>query len=273
LIVATLAAARAKRDAIAPPEAAASSTSPPAGGPTADGPAADPDSARTQELLDTVERSSRKALDELRSVLRVLDDEPGAGHDPSGDGGDSDGEYSDATAPWVRGALSPRVLQPRDVDHSVTSMVAEAAQDFHAIGNQVDIRLDPSLSDATVADGHAELMRRFLTEGVTNIVKHGGISAHVVMDVQSAPDTDRIRIRLCNSLGRAAAVSPRDSTGLGLGGLRKEAESNGCTVEAGPIEEGDLRWALALELPRESVVRPPTDTGDRPTHSEPRHNE
>ncbi len=282
LIVATLAAARAKREALSPPAPATSSTpsertartadeSTGAGGSTGgSGESASPgeaDSDRPLQLLVMVEQSSRKALDELRGVLRLLGDEPGERQGQVGDG-----EYGDTAAAWTRSGLSPRVLQPDDLDRRITSMVQEAAQDFEAIGNRVDIRLDPSLDHATVTDGHAELVRRFLTEGVTNIVKHGGINAHVVMEVESVPDTDRIRISLCNSMGRTEAVSPRDSTGLGVAGLRRDAASNNCSVEAGPIRKGDLRWALTLEVPRDSVPAPPPDPGGGTTRFEPGHN-
>jgi signal transduction histidine kinase len=222
VIVATLASARLERaqTAAAPGSAA---------------------SARLVEVLDTVEHSSRTALDELRRVLRVLGDDASDGQDVAG------APHEHALS---AGGLSPLVTHPVQPQPPIETMVRDAAQDLAAIQDRVDIAIDPSLGTLVLPGEQAALLGRFLTEGVTNVVKHGGLGAHVVLDVRHPPDREDIRVRLANSVAPTGTSPPRDSTGMGIPGLHREAQKCGCSIAAGPLDESDLRWELVLDIPR-----------------------
>lgn len=230
VIVATLAANRAERE-----RATA------AGAPS--------DTLRTQEILDGVERSSRKALDELRRVPRVLDDDP------------SDVSLS---APSALSAapegLSRRLTCPTPQRLPVETMVREAALDLGAIRDRVDILIDPDRGTRILPEDQAALAGRFLTEAVTNVVKHGGVGAHVALEAGAPSGSDGLRLRVTNSIAASGTASARDSTGMGIPGLRREAETLGATLTAGAIDEDDLRWSVELILPS----KPPDDGSPPP---------
>ncbi|MCI1749720.1 MAG: histidine kinase [Acidipropionibacterium sp.] len=212
VIVAALAAARARREA------------------------GQQDAERDAELMQTLEQTSRKALDELRRVLRLLD-------------GD-DGEL-------IPGSLSyPPSLSPvpgdrhGDEGESVAALVKDAAKDLQVIGDEVEIAIDPDVAELSPTSEQRSLLQRFLSEAVTNVVKHGGHGSRVRIRANTV--ADGWQVSLANTLMEGAS-GPEESTGLGIPGLRREAASLGCEVSAGPISE-DHEWMTTLTVPGRTAV-------------------
>jgi signal transduction histidine kinase len=189
------------------------------------------DAEQDAELMRTLERTSRKALDELRRVLRLLD-------------GD-DGEL-------IPGSLScPPSLSPvpgdrhGDEGESVAALIRDAAQDLRVVGDEVEIAIDPDAAELSPTSEQRALLRRFLSEAVTNTVKHGGRGSQVRIRARTLPDGWQVSV--ANTIEKGAS-GPGESTGLGIRGLRREAASLGCEVSAGPINE-DHEWMTTLTVP------------------------
>lgn len=199
VIVAALAAARARRGAF------------------------QQSAAQDAALLDTVEQTSRKALDELRRVLRLLD--------------------SEEIAEPVVGSPLPISGSHRAIP--LETMLTDAAQDLQVIGDKVTISVTP---EAAAQDPSAEqraLLQRFLSEAVTNAVKHGGMGSRVTIQASAIPGG--LRVSLANTIEKGTA-GPDESTGLGIKGLRERAEELHCTLSAEPApDQGG--WIMALDIP------------------------
>lgn len=173
-------------------------------------------------MLQTVETSNRRALDELRHALRVLDD--------------------DAVRP-VGSAVQPPATASKP---TLTSLVEAAAQDLAVVGDRV--RVSTPTDGAPEDDDLLDLLRRFLTEGVTNVVKYGGRGADVA--IEAGIDDDTLTVTIDNTI---AARPAGQSTGLGLPGLSAEARQRGGRISSGPRPQGSGRpgnvWRLELVVP------------------------
>lgn len=181
----------------------------------------DPD--QDAALLETVETTSRKALDELRRVLRLLD---GQG-DP------------------VIGSPVPVSGAPRA--EPVETMITDAAQDLEAIGDEVTISISPDAASLIPPEDHRLLLERFLSEAVTNAVKHGGLGSRVT--IRASTCSGVLQITLSNTIEKARAGLDV-STGLGIRGLREKAEELHCSVSAQPAPGRD-GWIATLSLPED----------------------
>lgn len=171
-----------------------------------------------QTVLRTVETSSRRALDELRQALRILEDD---------------------TALPVGQAVRPPATAARP---TLTSLIEAAARDLRVVGDRVRISV-PAQGGPGIDDDLLDLLRRFLTEGVTNVVKYGGRGAEVVIAAGIAPRT--LTVTIDNTVSEGPA--PGGSTGLGLPGLSAEAQQRGCRISCGP-RPANL-WRLELVAP------------------------
>lgn len=178
-----------------------------------------------EEIFETVEKSSRQALEQLRHALRVLDDEAEPGVDATG---------------------SETALPNPSTTVSLPRLVEGAAQDLSVVGDRVQV----SVAEGVGLDLGAEdldMARRFLSEGVTNAVKHGGLGATAL--IRAAPLEEAVVISISNSTGRSVPTAS-ESTGLGLRGLREEAARHGCELTSGPPGDSSrFDWTLSLRIP------------------------
>lgn len=179
-----------------------------------------------REILEAVERSNRRALEELRHALRVLDTEDDTAAD----------ELPVPSSPFPPGPTNTA---------SLPDLIEGAARDLRVVGDRVTLSVN---GGAGLALGTAdlEMARRFLTEGVTNAVKHGGLGAAVLIRADSVDKA--VTIAIANTIG--ASVPPAESTGLGLRGLREEAERHGCELASGrSSDDAGYDWTIELRIP------------------------
>lgn len=184
-------------------------------------------SERDQNLLDLVSDESHKALDELRGVLRVLKEEVGQGAEPP--------------EPGVSAVEGPR-------QEDLSQVVEAAARDLRLVGDDVDVATSKAdgVSPELSADCR-ELFRRFMTEGATNALKHGGRGARVWIEVSGADDA--VHAGITNTMA-GEPVPKGESTGMGLAGLRSRAEAAGGSFTAGPRKRDGVEvWSLGITLP------------------------
>ncbi len=178
-----------------------------------------------REIFETVEKSSRQALEELRHALRVLDD-------------DAD--------PGVDGPVPESELPNPSTAVSLPHLVEGAAQDLSVVGDRVQVSVAEGVG-LDLGPEDLDMARRFLSEGVTNAVKHGGLGATAL--IRAAPLEEAVVISISNSTGRSVPTAS-ESTGLGLRGLREEAARHGCELTSGPPGDSSrFDWTLSLRIP------------------------
>src|SRR5690348_4879159 len=178
-----------------------------------------PDGAVT-EAAAAIRATTHQALQELRSVVRVLrDDDPG----PGGESG---------TAP------------PQPVAADLPALVAEASAtaSVHADWGGVEL--------ANVPPDTGRTLYRIVQEGLTNARKHApGSTVEVTMD--GAPERGlSVTVTSWLPVDRSAPVGGAeagDGSGTGLIGLRERAALAGGHVEAAVT--GDDRFRLSAWLP------------------------
>lgn len=184
-------------------------------------------SDRDQRLLDLVSGESHKALDELRGVLRVLKEEVGQRAEPP--------------EPGVSAVEGPG-------QENLPQVVEAAARDLRLVGDHVEVA--SSMADGVSPELSAdcrELFRRFMTEGATNALKHGGRGARVWIEVSDADDG--IHAGITNTMA-GEPVPKGESTGMGLAGLRARAEAAGGSFTAAPRQRDGVEvWSLGITLP------------------------
>lgn len=174
-----------------------------------------------RQIFETVERSSRQALEELRHALRVLDDEA----DP----------VTDSPVPALAGTTVP-----------LPDLIADAAQDLNVVGDCVRVSVAEGVG-RDLGPEDLDIARRFLTEGVTNAVKHGGSGASVL--IRAAPAGEDVVVSISNTIG-APLPAAGGSTGMGLRGLQEEARNHGCVLTSGPPDDASgYQWAVELRIP------------------------
>ena len=175
------------------------------------------------DLLGSVEQTSRKALDELRRVLRLLND---------------DGESEP-----IAGSPLPISGDHRAVP--VATLIKDAAQDLQVIGDHVHLAISADTAELLPTAQQRTLLQRFLSEAVTNAAKHGGLGARVTIGSATVPNGWQVSLRNTIEMG---AAGPEASTGLGIRGLQKEAEEAQCVVSAHPVGQ-QHEWLMTLTLP------------------------
>jgi signal transduction histidine kinase len=99
--------------------------------------------------------------------------------------------------------------------------------------------LDPSIDLAAY---------RIVQEGLTNVLKHAGVSSYP--HLRLAWDDNRLLIQIDNDINAAAANRGQAlSVGRGLAGLRARAQAAGGRLHAGPHHNGGYRLTATLPLP------------------------
>jgi signal transduction histidine kinase len=179
-----------------------------------------------QEFTD-IAAASRRALNELRGLLRVLRD-----------------DETDS---------APLIPQPGIAD------VRELVRQVEQAGLTVDLSadLDPE-STRDVPELISLAGYRIVQEALSNAIRH----AHGArLRVEVRRETDRLVITVANaapgfSAGQPTADEPQASLlmaggGQGLIGMRQRAESLGGTLEAGPTMSGGFVVRAELPLPGE----------------------
>lgn len=154
------------------------------------------------EALTHIHRTSHEALSDMRRVLAALR---------------SDSEAELEPTPGL-------------------TAVAQLVHDVSATGIDIDLMLDPHLTDSDDRVLGSTIFR-FIQEALTNVIKHGGPNATVAVRVQHEDDTVHVDV---SDTGRG--LSARSATdGLGLTGMRERVEVLGGTFTSGPRKGGGYR--------------------------------
>jgi signal transduction histidine kinase len=166
----------------------------------------DPDKAK--EALDTIERTSRQALTEMRRMLGILRTR-------------TDG---------------PSQLTPQPGLDRLGDLVDEVSDS----GVSVDLAVE---GDPVVLESGVDLSAfRIVQEALTNVMKHAGeASARVV--VRYGPDAVEL---LVEDDGRGLTTMPDGHVGLGLVGMRERAAVVGGEVRTGPRPGGGFKVSARL---------------------------
>ena len=167
-----------------------------------------PEMAR-QALAD-IQATSRKAMDEMRAIVGVLDRQ----------------------GPHERGSeLAP---QPRLGD------LEGLAGPLRSAGIEVAIDVEGPIAD--LAESLQLSAYRIVQEALTNVMKHAD-AHHVGVHLRLTGDTLDVTVADDGS-GRRAPVVP--GSGRGLAGMRERAELFSGSLEAGPEEAGGFRVHAVL---------------------------
>jgi signal transduction histidine kinase len=160
-----------------------------------------PDAAK--QALESISRTSRSTLQEMRRLLGVLRGE--------------DGERAHVPAPGL-GDLPTLVEQVR-----ATGLPVELTVD----GQRAEVPLGVDLS-----------AYRVVQEGLTNVIKHAGMASAAV-HVRYQPGEIVVEV---SDDGRGAATPARENGGgHGLVGMRERVAVWGGTLDAGPVPGGGYR--------------------------------
>jgi signal transduction histidine kinase len=164
--------------------------------------------AQARQALATIEATSRSALVELRRLLGVLrqGDDPVASLEPN-----------------------PGLAE-----------LGRLADQIRSAGVEVDLTVEGEPGD--LPPGVDLSAFRIAQEGLTNVLKHGGGMAHVL--VRYGPGAVAVEIA---DDGRAAEDDATgDGTGHGLIGMRERVAVFGGELSAGPVPGGGYRMAARL---------------------------
>jgi signal transduction histidine kinase len=176
------------------------------------------DPAAAAAALELIEAEARRALAEMRAMVRVL----------------RDGPDHDAARP------APEDLTPNP---GITDLAALARRDGDA-GPSVQVRISGDVS--TLAPSVAAALYRLAQEAVTNARRHARHATRIVVDL--AADDSAVRLRIDDD-GDPVGTRPTTSPGYGLRGMRERAQLLGGTFEAGPAG-GSRGWTVTAVLPR-----------------------
>ncbi|GAB3911990.1 hypothetical protein GCM10029964_118980 [Kibdelosporangium lantanae] len=133
------------------------------------------------------------------------------------------------------------VLRDPDGEHDAVtdlpSALRAAVDRIEAAGPKVTADINPEVAGL---DGVLRLaVLRVVQEGLTNVLKHAGTKAEVVLTVHR--DDDAVVVTLTDD-GPAAPANP----GHGLIGMRERVELVGGSLRAGPTGRG---WLVHARLP------------------------
>lgn len=178
-------------------------------------------------MLQEVERTGRRAMDELRRVLGVLRSD--------GDGGNALG------------------LVPQPGIDDLATLVADDPD------LPITLAVDPAVSH--LPGGVAVSVYRIVQEALTNVRRHAGEVDHVEVRIRQCDHVLDVEV---TDDGRGAAHDrpttqdgghgPGDAGGFGIAGMRERAQALGGTVTAGPRRGGGWRVHATVPVPM------PTDT-------------
>ena len=182
----------------------------------------DDDPARAKESLTTIEESGQQAMGELRRLLQLLRDEG----EPAGSG---------APLPGLA-QLDPMISSVRGSGVDVT----------------LDVTGEPSRLDASID----RAAYRLVQEGLTNVSKHRGVTAHAMVSIDWGAEKMTIAVE---DDGLGSDTSQALSTGNGLAGLRERIAIAGGEFVAGPTDAGGFRVAARLPLSDLPVATVPPD--------------
>lgn len=176
---------------------------------------------RAQEALDAAARTGREALAEMRrllGVLRAQDEADGPERDPQ---------------PGVP-----------EIDTLV--------EQVRAAGLPVTYRVSPGAR--ALPEGIQLTVFRIVQEGLTNTLKHAGLSATAEVELVA---TDRdVRVSVLDNGTTTPSANGNGQGGSGLRGMRERAALYGGVVEAGPRPQGG--WRVAANLPSPSPAPAPS---------------
>lgn len=173
-----------------------------------------PDDAR--EMLAEVERTGRRAMDELRRVLGVL---------RTVDDGEGTGEV---------GLTSYRDPQPGIAE------IHTLVDDDHDL--PIELHIDDGVDQ--LPEGMAVSVYRLVQESLTNVRRHAGPVARVEVDLRLVGDTLEVTIA---DDGRGAASDETTDGGFGIVGMQERMNALGGTVSAGPRRGGG--WRVHARIP------------------------
>ena len=175
----------------------------------------DDPASSTWQTLDTIERSGRAALAELRHLLGLLQEPP-----------------------LTR---QPGALEPLPSLDRLDELVALARCSGH------DVTLDLGASAADLPAGLGLSAYRIVQEALTNALKHApGASISIRVD----PAADGVTVEVANGAPATAAHVDLPSGGHGLPGMRERVKLYGGTLSAGPQPDGG--FVVRALLPQES---------------------
>ncbi|GAA4543366.1 sensor histidine kinase [Amycolatopsis samaneae] len=171
----------------------------------------DPESV--DRTLDTISRTGRDALGELRRLLEVLH---------AGEAGRS----PQPTVTELRALVDQVSTGGRDLDLVVTG--------------------DPGALPASAA----LQVYRIVQEALTNMIKHAPADATGRVEVGFGQDGARreVRIEVVNSGGTERPAPELPSSGRGLAGMAQRVEMYHGELDAGPTEDGGYRVSATLVL-------------------------
>ncbi len=172
----------------------------------------DSDPAAARGALVAIRETSRKALNELRSILGVL---RGAGQEAEG---------APLTPTPGLSSVGELIAPLRDAGLSVDLTAPEGGEPL------------PTFVDASAY--------RIVQEALTNVLRHAG-RASVHVDLRHEDDT--LFVEVLDDGAGAKASAPAEE-GHGIAGMRERALALGGTFEAGPVEGGGWRVAATLPL-------------------------
>jgi signal transduction histidine kinase len=173
--------------------------------------------AEASQVLATIERESRAALDELRSLLGAL--------------------RADAYVPRLGDDSTVEPPQERLDDATLTRIVSDPPAGIREIEAEVDGDLD-RLPSAVALQA-----LRVVQESLTNAARHAPGAA---IRIEVTLGDGHLRASVANGPGGPSAGG---GTGIGLVGLRERATLVGGTLETGPTPDGGWRVELRCPVP------------------------
>ena len=190
------------------------------------------------ELLSSVEESSRQAIGEMQTLLRLLRrDDTGDADAAAGDGAGAGGTGGPPTVP------APASAAPGDGDVAAASGSDRAPQptlarldvlvdQMREAGLRVELRADGA--DRWLPLGVDLAAYRIVQEALTNTLKHAGVAAAVEVEVARRPDALDVSIVDDGAAsGRApATIGSPPGPGHGLVGMRERVRLLGGELRA-----------------------------------------
>ena len=164
--------------------------------------------AQARQALATIEATSRGALVELRRLLGVLrqGDDPVASLEPN-----------------------PGMAE-----------LGRLADQIRSAGVEVELKVEGEPGD--LPPGVDLSAFRIAQEGLTNVLKHGGGVARVL--VRYSPGA--VAVEIADDGRAGAGEAPAEGTGHGLIGMRERVAVFGGELTAGPVPGGGYRMAARL---------------------------
>lgn len=168
------------------------------------------DPAAAVAALETIAETGRQALTDMRALLSVLRE---------------DAPRETRSTPQV-------------------SDIEELVGDVRRGGLRVDLQVEGEPRELSTGAGLTAY--RIVQESLTNVLKHAGPAAQVVVTVRWADHGLELSI-VDDGRGAAGALVPSTGGGQGVLGMRERAELHGGDFDAGPIPGGGYR--VRTELP------------------------